>query len=207
VTWSSCLGAWALLQDVAPAPAVGADGDVLLVCGATGAGKSASGFEVYLRQLGAGAAAAYLDLDQIGFMIPVPADDPGGHRLKARNLTDLWRAYHAAGAQRLVLSGPVPDERAAAVYAGALPAARVTVCRLHAGPAELAHRISRRGQGLSWPQPGDPLIGQPEADLQLAAAEAAAEAEALERSGLGDLRIDTDDRTVAEVADLILRRW
>jgi hypothetical protein len=200
-------------DDVAPAsagqaaPAADAGGDVLLVCGATGAGKSAAGFEVYLRQLRAGAAAAYIDLGQIGFMSPVPGDDPGGHRLKARNLADLWRAYHAAGAQRLVLTGPVPDERAAAVYAGALPAARITVCRLHAGPAELARRISRRGQGLSWPQPGDPLTGQPEAHLRLVAAQAAAEAEALDRSGLGDLRIDTDGRTVAEVADLVLRRW
>jgi len=199
-------------DDVAPAradeaaPAAGADGDVLLLCGATGVGKSAAGFEVYLRQLRAGAAAAYIDLDQIGFISPEPPDDPGGHRLKARNLADLWRAYHAAGARRLVLSGPVPDERAAAVYAGALPAARVTVCRLHAGPAELARRISRRGQGLSWPQPGDPLIGQPKAHLRLVAAEAAAEAEALERSGLGDLRIDTDGRTVAQVADLVAPR-
>jgi hypothetical protein len=187
----------------APAPPADADGDVLLVCGATGAGKSAAGFEVFLRQLRAGVAAAYIDLDQIGFISPVPAGDQGGHRFKARNLADLWRAYQAAGARRLVLSGPVPDEHAAAGYASALPAARVTVCRLHAGPAELAHRIALRGQGLSWPQPGDPLIGQPEAHLRLVAAESAAEAAALERSGLGDLRIDTDDRTVAEVADLI----
>lgn len=65
------------------------------------------------------------------------------------------------------------------------------------------------GRGLSWPQPGDPLIGQPEAHLRRVAAEAeaAAEAAALERSGLGDLRIDTDGRTVAEVADLVARRW
>jgi hypothetical protein len=161
-------------DEAAPAPAVGAGGDVLLVCGATGAGKSAAGFEVFLRQLRAGVAAAYIDLDQIGFARPVPADDPGGHRLKARNLADLWRAYHAAGARRLVLSGPVPDGRAAAVYAGALPAANLTVCRLHVSPAELARRISRRGQGLSWPQP---------------------------------LCIDTDGRTVAQVAHLLARRW
>jgi len=101
----------------------------------------------------------------------------------------------------------VPDERAAAVYASALPAAQVTVCRLHAGPAELARRIALRGQGLSWPQPGDPLIGQPAAHLRRVAAESATEAEALDRSGLGDLRIDTDGRTVAEVADLVTRRW
>jgi len=140
-------------------------------------------------------------------MTAVPADDPGGHLLRARNLADLWRAYHEAGARRLVLSGPVPDARAAAVYAGALPRADVTVCRLHAGPAELARRISLRGQGLSWPQPGDPLIGQPEAHLRLVAERAAADAEALDRAGLGELRVDTDGLSVSEAADLITDRW
>jgi hypothetical protein len=198
----------ARVDDAPPAPlsAAGADGEVLLVCGATGVGKSAVGFEVFLRQLRAGVAAAYADLDQIGFMSSVPADDRGGHRLRARNLADLWRAYHEAGARRLVLSGPVPDARAAGAYAGALPAADVTMCRLHAGPAELARRITRRGQGLSWPQPGDPLIGQPEASLRLAAERAAADAEALDHSGLGDLRIDTDGLSVGEAADLVSGR-
>jgi adenylylsulfate kinase-like enzyme len=191
--------------DQAPSPAAGVGGEVLLVCGATGAGKSAVGFEVFLRRLQAGVPAAYVDIDQVGFVSPalVPADDPGGHRLKARNLADLWLRYHEAGARLLVLSGPVPDARAAAVYAGMLPAARLTMCRLHAGPAELAHRVSLRGQGLGWPQPGDPLTGQPEAHLRLAAERAAADAEALERSGLGDLRIDTDGLSVSEAADLI----
>lgn len=189
----------------APAPTGGAGGGVLLVCGATGAGKSAVGFEVFLRQVRAGVSAAYVDLDQVGFVSPplVPADDPGGHRLKARNLADLWTRYHEAGARFLVLSGPVPDARAAEVYASMLPAARLTVCRLHADPAELAHRISLRGQGLGWPQPGDPLTGQPEAHLRLVAERAAADAEALERSGLGDLRIDTGGLSVSEAADLI----
>jgi hypothetical protein len=192
---------------LAPLPSAGAGGEVLLVCGASGVGKSAVGFEFFLRQLRAGVGAAYADLDQIGFMCAVPAGDPGGHRLRARNLAHLWRAYHEAGARRLVLSGPVPDARAAAVYAGALPAADVTVCRLHAGPAGLARRISRRGQGFSWPQPGDPPIGQPEARLRLAAERAAAEAEALDRSGLGDLRIDTGGLSVSEAADLVSCRW
>lgn len=193
--------------DEAPVRGLGVGGDVLLICGTTGVGKSAVGFEVYLRQLRAGVAAAYLDLDQIGFLSPEPSGDPGGHQFRARNVADLWRVYHAAGARRLVLSGPVPDERAVAVYAGALPAAHLTVCRLPAGPAELARRISLRGQGRSWPQPGDPLVGQPEAHLRLVAARSAAEAAALERAGLGDLCVDTDGRTVAEIADLIAQRW
>jgi hypothetical protein len=171
---------------------------VLWLCGPPGAGKSAVGWALYAGLARSGARAGFVDTDQLGMCLPAPPDDPDGSRLTARNLADLWRAYHEAGARRLVLSGPVPDARAAVVYAGALPAARVTVCRLHAGPAELAHRISLRGQGLSRPQPGDLLIGQPEAHLRLAAERAAADAEALDRSGLGDLRIDTDGLSVGE---------
>jgi hypothetical protein len=139
-------GAGAADAGTQPPLAPRADGDVLLVCGAIGADKSAAAFDVYLRKLRAGVAAAYLDLDQIGFMRPVPADDPGGHRLKARNLADLWRTFHAAGVRCLILSGPVPDKRAAARYAGALPAARLTVCRLHA--ACRARSLLKRSAGL-----------------------------------------------------------
>lgn len=207
--WPPGRAAGARADETAPAPlpAAGTGGEVLLLCGAAGVGKSAVGFEVYLRQLRAGIAAAYLDLGQVGFLSVAPADDPGGHQFRARNLADLWRAYHQAGARRLVLSGQVPDARTAAAYAAALPGADLTVCRLHAGHAELARRIARRGQGLSWPEPGDPLIGQPQARLRLAAERAAADAEALDRSGLGDLRIDTDGLSVGETADRASLHW
>ncbi|WP_199757611.1 hypothetical protein [Micromonospora sp. Llam0] len=188
-------------------PAAGADGEVLLLCGATGAGKSSVGFEVFRRQLRARHTAAYLDLGQLGLLSPPPAGDPGGHRLRARNLADFWRAYHKAGARRLVMSGPVPDAHTAASYAAALPAADVTVCRLHAGRAELARRIALRGRSFDWPEPGDPLIGRSDTYLRQAAEAAATTAEALDRSSLGDVRIDTDGLSVAEAADLVGRCW
>jgi hypothetical protein len=63
-----------------------------------------------------------------------------------------------------------------------------------------------RGQGGSWPQPGDPLAGQPTAYLLRAAASAAADGEALEHAVTGALRIDTDRLSVAEAADVIAAR-
>jgi adenylylsulfate kinase-like enzyme len=185
-------------------------GPVLLVCGPTGVGKSTVGWEVYVRLRRAGLAAAYLDLDQIGFCRPAPHGDPGNHRVKARNLAAIWTTYRAAGAQCLVAVGPVEDGRAASTYADTLPAATMTLCRLHAGSDELTRRILRRGQGGgSWAQPGDPLIGRPEAELRRIAAEAVAIATRTERAGPAELRIDTEGRTVAEAADLVVAqlRW
>jgi hypothetical protein len=163
-----------------------------LLCGPTGVGKSTVGFEVYLRTLRAGSTAAYIDLDQIGFCCPAPAGDTGNHRVKTRNLAAMWQTYRAAGAQCLIAVGPVESDAAAKAYAAALPRAAITLCRLRAGARELTRRIMLREQGGSWPQPGDPLAGQPAAYLLRVAASAAADAEALEHAVTGALRIDTD---------------
>ena len=187
-------------------PATAADGPVLVLCGATGVGKSTAGFEVHRRTLSAGSAAAYIDLDQIGFCRPVPSGDTGIHRVKARNLAAMWHTYRAAGAQCLIVSGPVESEAAAKAYADALPRAAIMLCRLHAGADELTRRIMLRGHGGSWPQPGDPLVGQPTAYLLRVAASAVAEAEALEHALASALRVDTDGLTVEETADLIAAR-
>lgn len=184
--------------------ATAADGQILWLCGVTGVGKSTIGFEVYLKTLRSGLAGAYVDLDQIGFCSPAPPDDPRNHRLKARILPALWRTFRAAGAQCLTVVGPAEDQTAVERYIEALPAATVTVCRLHAGRDELTRRIRSRGQGGSWSQPGDPLNGRPAAYLLDVADQAATEAEALERSGLGDLRVGTDGQTAQEVAEAIL---
>jgi shikimate kinase len=139
----------------------GASGQILLLCGPTGVGKSTTGFQLYLRYLKAGLTASYIDLDQIGFLAPPAAGDPGNHKLKAGNLAAIWRTYYAAGARYLVMTGPVDNQAALQTYLAALPAAELTACRLHAGPAELRRRIMTRGEGGSWLQPGDPLRGQP----------------------------------------------
>ncbi|HEU5391509.1 MAG TPA: hypothetical protein VFV73_36975 [Streptosporangiaceae bacterium] len=183
--------------------AEGADGEVLLICGPPGVGKSTIGFQLYRRYLHDGRTAGYVDLDQIGFIRPSPDDDPGRHRLKAGNLAAMWRTYHAAGARHLVATGPVESDEALRIYVRALPAARVTAVRLHADRAELARRIMTRGAGGSWPQPGDPLRGQPREKLLLVADRAAAEARALERVAAGMVRIDTDGLTVTVAVDAI----
>jgi len=181
-------------------PSAGArpEAPILWLCGAAGVGKSAVGFAVYERLRSTGLTAAYIDLDQIGFCRPAPAE--GNHRVKARNLAALWSAYREAGAQRLVVTGPVEDAATIRLYASACGGAAFRLCRLHAGRHELTRRIMLRGQGHGWEQPGDPLRGRPAAHLRQIADRAAAEAEALDRAGLGDVRVDTDGRPVAEIA-------
>jgi hypothetical protein len=186
-------------------PADPGGGPILWLCGATGVGKSAAGFDLYLRHvLGRQLPGAFVDLDQIGFYRTTPADTRVNHRMRARILADIWRTFRAAGARCLTIVGPAEDDSAIKTYARALPAATITVCRLHAGRDELIRRIALRGQGRSWAQPGDPLKGQPAGHLSAFADQAVADAAMLERAAIGDVRIDTDQRAVEQVADAII---
>jgi adenylylsulfate kinase-like enzyme len=182
----------------------GAAGPILWLCGATGVGKSTVGYAVFVRAARAGLVGAYVDLDQIGFCSPAPPGDPSNHRVKARILAAVWQTFRAAGAQCLTMVGPAEDQAAVDLYAEALPAATIMACRLHARPDELTRRIMLRGQGSGWDQPGDPLNGQPAAHLLDVADKAAAEAGFLDRSAVGDLRIDTDGRTAQECVEALL---
>jgi adenylylsulfate kinase-like enzyme len=197
--------------------ALDVDGPVLWLCGATGVGKSTVGWEVFQSVVRQGRTAAYVDLDQLGFYRPGPdafggddgdhdADHADEHRVKAGNLAALWQTYRRAGADCLVVVGPAPSAAAVRTYLGALPAASVTVCRLHADRERLKDQIMQRRYGGSWAMPGDPLKGLPEERLLAVADAAIADAEALAIASIGDVRVDVDGRTVAELAEAVLAR-
>ncbi len=181
-------------------------GQILWLCGPAAVGKSTVGWQVYQQVRRAGVTAAFVDLDQIGFHRPVPAGDPGNHRLKAANLAAVWRAFRTGGAGCLVAVGPLDRPEDVAAYTAALPAATITLCRLHASREVLADRVARRGRGLTptWGLAGDELIGQPQARLREIADQAARIVDALD--GVGDLRVDTDDRPADEIAAEVLGR-
>ncbi|NUP03965.1 MAG: hypothetical protein HOW59_39180 [Nonomuraea sp.] len=179
---------------------------VLWLRGATAAGKSTVGYEIFTRVCRSGVRAAYVDVKQIGALRPVADDDVDSHRLKARNLAAVWAGYRAAGAQCLVVSGEADSDDTLRGYAESLPGVALTVCRLHAEPATLAERVARRGRGGGPAIPGDELRGLDTDALRRAAGRAAREAEALDRAGADGLRVDTDGRSVEEVAaDVRLR--
>ena len=179
---------------------------VLLLCGPTAVGKSAVGWQLYERARRAGLRSAFVDLGQLGFLRPARASDPYDHQVKAANLTALWETFGAAGAECLVVVGPVHNQAAAQLYRRALQGATVVLCQLHASSAVLAERVMFRGQGRNWPEPGDPLKGRAAVILSAAAGKAASEAEDLEDSGPGDGRVDTDGRSVEEVVEAIVAR-
>lgn len=177
----------------------------LWICGPSGVGKSAVGWELFCQVRAAGVTAAYLDTDQIGFCRPEPRDDPDHYALRSRNVAALWPNFLAAGARAMVVSGILETPEGTRLFTAAVPGASVTIVRLRATPATLRERIARRGRGGGPPIPGEQAWhGATAARLLTAWEDSVATAAALERHRIGDLCIDTDGRSVREVARAIL---
>lgn len=160
----------------------------LWLCGPSGVGKSAVGWEIFNQLSRSGIKTAYLDADQLGLCYPAPAHDPDNHQVKARNLGAVWPTFQAAGVQCLVFSGSVDTPDLVHAYAELVPGTALTLCRLRAGHDTLRDRFLRRG----W--------------LTDLADQAVDEADALNRSDFADLRVDTDGLSVPEVARQVRER-
>jgi hypothetical protein len=149
--------------------------------------------------------AAYLDTDQIGFCRPEPPDDPDHYLLRSRNVAALWPNFRAAGTRAMIVSGILETPDGVRMFTEAVPGASVTVVRLRATPETLHERIFRRGRGGGPQIPGDQeLTGATVERLTALWAESVATTETLDRRRIGDLCIDTDGRSVREVAWAIL---
>ncbi|MFN8541368.1 MAG: hypothetical protein U0232_28325 [Thermomicrobiales bacterium] len=177
----------------------------LWICGPSGVGKSSVGWELFTQVRAAGVTAAYLDTDQIGFCRPEPQDDPDHYLLRSRNVAALWPNFLAAGARAMIVSGILETPDGVRQFTAAVPGASVTIVRLRAAPESLRERIFLRGQGGGPPIPGEQeQHGATTGRLLAHWQDSVATAEALAHNQIGDLCIDTDGRSVQEVAQAIL---
>jgi len=157
----------------------------LWLCGPMGVGKSSVGWEIFTQLRNAGIKIGYADADQLGICYPVPEDDPVNHRVKSRNVGAVYRNFRDAGARCFILSGSVSSAEEAQMYRDQTPGAALTICMLHAEPRVIKERFLRRG----W----NPHLVD----------EAIREVAELDRTKFADLRVDTDDHSVKEVARMV----
>ncbi|WP_043841000.1 AAA family ATPase [Amycolatopsis taiwanensis] len=170
----------------------GSGAPVLLVVGPTAVGKSTAGWKVLSTLWERGVAAAYVDVDQLGFFAPEPSA-----RLKAENLARVWQGYRDAGARALiVVARGAPD-----AYEQALAGEKVTTVHLDASPADLAERVARRARGEGPRLAGDSLIALPSWQQSQIAARAADEAHTLRpRLTNSSVVVDTSGEDSSTVA-------
>lgn len=162
---------------------------VLVLTGPVGVGKTAVAGEISNLLAEMGTAHAVIDMDWLRWCHPSPKHDPFHTALGLRNLAAIWANYRPAGAGCLVLVDIVETRDMLAAYRAAIPSANIEVVRLNATLPAILRRLAGRESGVSlaWHQArAGELLGL------------------MAEQAVEDLLVDTEGKTVAEVAREVL---
>ncbi|UZN03808.1 hypothetical protein [Cellulomonas sp. S1-8] len=185
-----------------PSPA-GAPTRAVLVCGATGVGKSTLAFGLTMQGWGTGRSCAFLDLQQIAFVDGVEPGADGGSCATAAAVADLWQTYQRAGAVDLVLNGDVESAESVERYRQALGATPLLVVRLRAGREQLRRRVTARSRGEGGPElAGDALRGIDAAAVDVVVDAALAAQDRMDAADVADVVVETGE----DGADALVER-
>ncbi|OMH32572.1 AAA family ATPase [Tersicoccus sp. Bi-70] len=166
--------------------------DTVLINGSVGTGKTTTaevlGDEVMQR----GIPGAVIDVDWLRRSWPSPPSDPFRTALALENMQAIAANFRRAGARLLVVATVVETIDELERTAAALAVRRMLHVRLTASPDAVLSRLTRRHNddeaALRWHAQRHPEL-----------------ADILDRAGFtNDLRVDTTDKSVANVALEIL---
>ena len=162
--------------------------EVLLIGGRSGVGKSTVGYEIHAQLSATGVQHFLIEGDNLDMAYPPPWE----HSLAEKNLTAVWANYHALGYRRMIYTNTasvlkkVITDLTAAI--GDDP--HVTAVLLRCSDTTAHHRLSQREIGTALDQHVE---------------RSALMARTLdERTPRWAHRVQTDDRTVADIAAEII---
>ena len=165
---------------------------LLLITGTVGVGKSSVADEVFEILKAQSKPLALINLDELGYACPTPQDDPFHIRLRLKNLASVWPNYYEAGVRALIIPYVIGSNDVLGRFREAIPNAETFVIRLDARQPVLEERIRNR-----------PMGGDDEWHIKRAAELAAI----LDQAHVENATIDTDDKTIIEVAQEVITKW
>ncbi|MEQ6899407.1 AAA family ATPase [Microbacterium sp. KR10-403] len=166
--------------------------DTVLINGSVGTGKTTTAEMLGGMVRQRGIPGAVIDVDWLRRSWPSPAGDPFQSTLAMENMQAITANFRRAGARLIVVAHVVESEDELERAAAALAARSMLHVRLTASPDAVLSRLTRRHDddetALRWHAQRHPEL-----------------ADILDRAGfINDLRIDTTDKPVANVAQEIL---
>ncbi len=164
---------------------------LLVISGPVGVGKTTVGNEVSSSLERRGAAHTFIDIDTLAETYPRLSDDRFGARLALLNLRDIWINCAAAGSRNLIVARVVETPGELDNIQRAIPGSKATVCQLRARDEVLIDRVRTR-------EVGSGRVRHEARALELA--------QSLQKGAPVDFIVDSDDRTVLQIADEIVGR-
>lgn len=164
---------------------------VLLITGSLGAGKTSVAAEVSELLDQAHLPHAYVDIDALRWGYFPLSSDRFHVDIAMKNLNALWSTFLQAGARQIVIADVVEEREHLERYRQAISGAELFVVRLHASFHELERRLQRR-------EVGSGLDRHLQRTFELA--------RKLERACVEDMLVNTEGKSVTEVAHEVLQR-
>ncbi len=165
---------------------------MLVVCGPSGSGKTVTMWEIGHRLRQGEIPHALIDADELDRVWPQPESVEALITVTRRHLRTMWETFSGLGTRHLLVCGVMASIAQSEEWiAEAVPGATITYVRLSAEHATRERRLRGRTLGSGF-------------DQEMRASDrAAAFIEEHDRPGMPT--VSTDGKTVAEVADEVLR--
>ncbi len=163
---------------------------LLLISGPVGVGKTTVANELSTLLEVDGIAHTFVDLDALTYTFPRSASDAFGDILALENLTAVWGNCRRRGSKNLIIPRVVESRDYAMRISDAVSIPNPVICRLTASSQTLLDRVRIReiGSNLAWHE---------KRSLQLS--------NTLDKSGIEDFCVSTDQRTIKEIAEEMLQ--
>lgn len=169
--------------------------DILVITGSVGVGKSSTADMISEILRIQDVPHAVIDMDYLRYAFPRPKGDPFHQALGIKNLASLWKNYNSVGVRKLIIPNVVEGKSDIENIAKAIPSSKVTVVRIKASLETIHKRLNER----HGKRDEDNLKWHLDRAVELT--------EQLENSHLEDFSVDTENKTLKDIAEEILESW
>lgn len=165
---------------------------LLIVTGPVGVGKTSISEAVYNILVQKKIASAVIDVDSFRSAYPPPLNDRFNTMLVYQNLASIWSNYAALGINYLIIPNVIESCEEIEQYKAVIPNSSITTIRLKASIPTLHSRLENResGDSLKWHKNRAKELH-----------------EQFEKNTLEDIVIDTENKSIEEVARNVLFEW
>jgi len=165
---------------------------LLIITGPVGVGKSKVSEAVSEILSQKEIPNAVIDMDYLRCVYPSAVNDRFNTNLGYKNLTMMWPNYEEMGIRNLIIPNVVESKKEIDRFKESIPNAEITVIRLNAEVLTMHKRLENR-------EIGDSLIWHKKRAVELK--------KQFEQKKLEDLVIETENKSINEVAVEVLSKW